>query len=101
MVKTMRKRNPWGGSIGKSAVLSVARKVQAQDGVSWARALRKALAWAKRKAGGDAAPLDPYASARSRGIYSPRDRSPDAQRHFAEHRRRFPGRGYGPQTEGR
>lgn len=66
--------NPWGGKIGKAAVLSVARKVAAQDGLSWPLALRRALEWAKAKA----APADPYASFRAAGVISPRDRSAQA-----------------------
>jgi hypothetical protein len=78
----MTKRTPWGGAIGKPAVLKVARSMQERDGLSWPRALRKALAWARRKAEGGGKPADPHAALRARGIYSPRDRSPEAAAHF-------------------
>lgn len=99
----MTTRNPWSGPISKAAVLSTARRIESREGLIWRQALRRALAWAKRKADGNSgqAPADEFAALRARGIYSPRDKSPEAERHFAEHRRRFPGRGYGPQTEGR
>lgn len=71
----MAQRNPWGGEIGKPAVLSVARKVAARDGLSWPLALRRALAWAKAKA----APVDRYKAYRAAGMISPRDHSEQAQ----------------------
>lgn len=82
------KRNPWGGEVSRAAVLSLANRIKDRDGVSWAQALRKALTWARSKAGngegGNAAPpADPYAVLRARGVFSPRDTSPDAMAHFA------------------
>lgn len=96
----MAQRNPWGGQIAKAAVFKVARRIAERERCGWAQALRQALTWAKWKTVHDA-PADEFAKLRARGIYSPRDASPEAERHFADYRRRFPGRGYGPQTEGR
>jgi len=86
-------RRPWGGNIGKPAVLKVARNMQASDGLSWPRALRKALAWARRKMSEGDKPADPYAALRARGIYSPLDKSPDAVAHFKSYGAKF---GYRP-----
>jgi hypothetical protein len=79
-------RSPRGGSIGKPAALSVARKIATRDGLAWPRALRRALAWARSKAAQDA-PEARCAAMRGRGVYSPRDRSADAEAHFARLRR--------------
>jgi hypothetical protein len=79
------RRNPWNGLLGKPAVLKVARAMVASDDLSWPRALRKALAWARRKA--TAAPADRYAAMRARGVVSPLDRSAAAHAHFADRQR--------------
>lgn len=77
-------RAPWNGKIGKAAVLKVARDMAARDCLSWPRALRKALAWAKRKAKQPEAPAaDRYAALRARGQFSPLDQSKEAREHFA------------------
>lgn len=83
-------RNPWGGKITKAAALSVARKIQARDGLTWARSLRRALEWARTKAAPPAAGAE-FAALRARGIFSPRDPSPEAAAHFKAAARRAPG----------
>lgn len=86
----MTQRNPWGGNIGKAAVLKVARKICERDGVSWLQALRQAQAWAKSKTAPQK-PADKYAALRRRGIVSPLDASADAAAHFARASRRSGG----------
>lgn len=79
----MTARKPWGGQISKAAVLSTARRIAERDRLSWPQALRRALAWARSKKGGEGSkPADDYADARRRGIFSPRDKSPEALAHF-------------------
>ena len=76
----MAARNSWGGQISKAAVFSVARKIASRDRLSWPRSLRQALTWARWKATMEAP--DEFAQLRARGIFSPRDNSPEAKAHF-------------------
>lgn len=74
-------RNPWGGTVARAAVLATAKRIAERDGVSAREGMRRALAWARKKASQEGSG-DPYAALRARGVYSPLDRSADADAHF-------------------
>lgn len=86
----------FGTSLTRRDVMRAAWRIRREDKLTMGDALRRAWRWARRKAPASTAePADPYAAQRARGIFSPRDNSPEAQAHFAALRRRFPGPGVG------
>ncbi|MBI1186482.1 MAG: hypothetical protein GC206_04005 [Alphaproteobacteria bacterium] len=80
-------RNPWGGQLTRAAVLKAAERIAREDKLERRAALRRALAWARRKAKGDR-----YAAARAEGVYSPRNQSAEARDFFAQEFKRYQGR---------
>jgi hypothetical protein len=92
----------FGTQLTRRDVMKAAWRIRREDLLAMGHALRRAWAWARRKGAALLQRLaDPYAVARARGIFSPRDRSPEAKAHFDALNGRFPGRGSGSMSTGR